>query len=195
MEGTRSKVMFAQYTDEDLVVAIAQKNTLAVNTLYDRYGQKLFHYFYRMLWKNKELAEDYTQELFLKIIQHASTFQLGLSFTTWMYSIAHNMCKNEYRKETVKMNYAKEKIKEPEKIILEKNIDLQNFTVAVANCIEQLGVEKQSLFILRFQQNLTIPQISTILHIAEGTVKSRLFYLLKEMKEDLIQYKNIHLTI
>lgn len=183
---------YQNHTDEELLPLIAGGASSAFDELYHRYSQKMFSYFFRMLWKNKELAEDQTQELFFKIIHNAKKFETGRSFSTWLYSIAHNMCKNEYRKEEVRMKYAK--IKTGESLTgNEKNIDLQKFKVAVSHCIGKLNEEKKSLFILRFQEHLSVPEISTILDIPEGTIKSRLFYLLKDMKEELSEFKTLHI--
>jgi RNA polymerase sigma-70 factor (ECF subfamily) len=90
------------------------------------------------------------------------------------------------------MKYAK--IKTSESMAgTEKSLDLQRFRVAVTNCISRLNEEKKSLFILRFQEHLSVPEISTILNIPEGTIKSRLFYLLKDMKDELSEFKALHI--
>jgi RNA polymerase sigma-70 factor, ECF subfamily len=183
---------YQHHTDEALLPLIAGGSSSAFDELYHRYGQRMFSYFFRMLWKNKELAEDQVQELFMKIIHHAKSFEPGRPFSTWCYSIAHNMCKNEYRKEETRMKYAK--VKPAESIAgNEKNIDLRRFRAAVTSCISKLNEEKKSLFILRFQEHLSVPEISTILNIPEGTIKSRLFYLLKDMKDELSEFKTLHI--
>lgn len=186
-------ISYQTYRDEDLLLPVADGSATAFEELYRRYGQKMFSYFFRMLWKNKELAEDQTQELFVKVIKHARSFETGRSFSTWLYSIAHNICKNEYRKAEVRMKHAKIKQDEKATAFAGKNMDLQKFRIAVSNCIQQLTEEKRSLFILRFQEQLSVPEISQVLNIPEGTIKSRLFYLLKEMKEELQEFKTLHL--
>ena len=183
---------YQNHTDELLLPEIADGATAAFNELYSRYGQKMFSYFFRMLWKDKELAEDHTQELFLKIIKHARDFEATKSLSTWIYSIAHNMCKNEYRKKETRMKHASIKNNEQAES-KEKSIDLQKFRVAITRCVSQLSEEKKSLFILRFQEHLSVPEISRILAVPEGTIKSRIFYLLKDMTEDLKEFKTIHL--
>jgi RNA polymerase sigma-70 factor, ECF subfamily len=183
---------YHDHTDEELLPLVANKAAGAFDELYHRYGQRLFGYFFRMLWKDKEKAEDNVQELFLKVIQHANSFETGRSFSTWLYSIAHNMCKNEYRKQEIRMKHAKTITASPV-VAKEKNLDLQKFRIAVANCIGRLDEEKRSLFVLRFQEQLSVPQISSIMHIPEGTIKSRLFYLLKEMKNELQEFKTLHI--
>ena len=143
-----------------------------------------------MLWKNKELAEDCTQELFIKLIRNAQGFEQGKTLATWLYSIAHNMCKNEYRKAEVRtkhvvMNKTQTKTTEA------KNLDLYRFKEAVHDCMNELDEERKSLFVLRFQEQLSVPEISSIMNIPEGTVKSRLFYLLKDMKEKLKHFETV----
>lgn len=183
-------VTYQNATDAELLAGMAEGSSQAFNELYGRYGQRLFSYFFRMLWKNKELAEDCMQELFLKLIKHAGSFEKGRSVSTWLYSIAHNMCKNEYRRaefrnKHLSMNKISETATEA------KNPDLHRFKEAVHECMNEMEEEKQSLFVLRFQEQLSVPEISTILAIPEGTVKSRLFYLLKEMKEKLKHFETL----
>ncbi len=178
--------------DEMLVPLIANGSVAAFDEIYKRYAQKMFSYFYRMLWKNKELAEDFTQELFMKIMAHAYRFETDRTFSTWMYSIANNMCKNEYRKKETQMKHT---IAQPILSVAgtEKNTDLQKFKQALSACIGRLPEEKQTLFTLRFQEQLSIPEISAVLKIPEGTIKSRVFYLLKDLKDELSAFKNVHI--
>jgi len=183
---------YQNLSDAALVRETGAGATGAFDELYGRYGQKLFSYFYRMLWKNRELAEDQTQELFLKVLRHAGSFDADRPFSTWLYSMAHNMCKNEYRKEEVRQRPAAIAAGKdlPQ---TEKALDLKQFSSAVANALANLTEEKHSLFVLRFQEQLSVPQISAIMQVPEGTVKSRIFYLLKELKEELHSFKNIYL--
>jgi RNA polymerase sigma-70 factor, ECF subfamily len=184
-------ITYKDYADEQLLGPVAVGAADAFAELYYRYGQKMFSYFFRMLWKDKQLAEDQTQELFLKVIRQAKRFDADKSFSTWLYSMAHNMCKNEYRRSAVRAKYRN--MKQDTKLASQENqIDLRKFKEAVHVCIDELNEEKRSLFILRFQEQLSVPDISRILSIPEGTVKSRLFYLLKEMKEKLKQFQTLH---
>jgi RNA polymerase sigma-70 factor (ECF subfamily) len=183
-------ITYQNLSDEALMPEIAEGSSSAFDELYKRYGQKLFSYFFRMLWKNKELAEDCTQELFIKLIKAAQGFEQGRSLSTWLYSIAHNMCKNEYRREEVRTKHMAMN-KSSHQITEAKNLDLHRFKEAVHDCMSELDEEKKSLFVLRFQEQLSVPEISGIMNIPEGTVKSRLFYLLKDMKEKLKHFETV----
>jgi RNA polymerase sigma-70 factor (ECF subfamily) len=186
------KLSYENETDEQLVSGIAAGSKAAFNTLYQRYGQKMYSYFYRMLWQNHELAEDQVQELFIRLFRYAHGFNNNRSFSTWLYSIAHNQCKNEYRKAAVKMKH-KPVMNEAVNSNAEKNPDLQKFKSAIQAKLNLLPEEKKTLFILRFEEQLSVPVISNILELPEGTVKSRIFYLLKELRDELSAFK--HLSI
>jgi RNA polymerase sigma-70 factor (ECF subfamily) len=184
------KAMLQTQTDENLMGLVAKGSAKAFEELYLRYAQKMFGYFFRMLWKNKELAEDLTQELFVKLIKHAASFEPEKRFNTWFYSIANNLCKNEYRKAETKMKY-KPNTQTGITGNMEEHTDRKRFKEAVADYIAQLTEEKKALYILRFEEQRSVPDISAILHINEGTIKSRIFYLLKDMKEQLHPFKNL----
>ena len=88
---------YRQYSDEKLLAFISEGNQKAFDELYLRYGKKLHYYFYQAFSKDSHKADDFLQDLFVKIFQNASQFDPHRKFSTWMYSIAANMCKNEFR--------------------------------------------------------------------------------------------------
>ena len=91
-------------SDEDLIISISNGNNDAFNELYSRYKDRLHYYFYRMLSQDKEIAKDFLQEIFMKIIYKANYFDPKMNFSTWIFSIANNMCKNEYRRQDIRKN-------------------------------------------------------------------------------------------
>lgn len=181
--------IYQHYKDEELLPLLKSGGHAAFDELYKRYGQKMFSYFFRMLWKNKELAEDFTQDLFVKLINNADAYLEGRNVSTWLYSIANNMCKNEYRKQEVRKVHGMQQKAEPSTDAV--NPDMKRFKEAVHQCTNELPEEKKALYMLRFQENLSVPDISKIMNLPEGTIKSRIFYLLKEMKEKLKEFESL----
>ena len=89
-------------TDEQLMQLIGQGNQEAFRQLYERHARRLQGFFLRMLAYDEEKAKDFTQELFIKVYEQSPRFNEGKSpFTTWLYSMAYNLCKNEYRHQEV----------------------------------------------------------------------------------------------
>ena len=184
------KITYHPSSDEELVELIAAADNSAFTELYHRHGQKIFSYFFRMLWKDKNLAEDFTQELFMKLIRNAASFEKEKVFSTWMYSIAHNMCKNEYRKKEIRQQHLSMVAKQhPSAEAV--NPDHKRFKNALQRFLQSLSEEKRSLYTLRFHENLSVPEISQIIEVPEGTVKSRIFHLMKEIKNELKEFENI----
>ncbi len=88
------------------MVALNTQDTAAFDELYERYSTRLLHYFYRMLGKETEKAQDFLQDLLLKIVEKPHLFDTRQRFSTWVYTIASNMCKNEYRRLQVRQQPA-----------------------------------------------------------------------------------------
>lgn len=169
---------------------VAGGNSVAFSVLYDRYADKMMRYFYRMLGQDREKAEDFTQEVFVKLIEKPHLYDVGKKFSTWLYSIACNMCKNEYRRLAVRKNTVSEepdpnrtKDENPDDVI--RNMDKKTFEKMLEIELGMLDDNHRTTFLLRFQEEMSIKEISDVMGISEGTVKSRLFYTVKKLSEKL----------
>jgi RNA polymerase sigma-70 factor, ECF subfamily len=196
-----SKVLHLKYghhSDEELMLLVREKNGQAFEVLYDRYAKRLYNYFLRMLWKDREKSRDFTQELFAKVADRPELFDPSRSFITWLYSIAHNMCKNEYAKQEVRSRVHKDiKSSDPytELPMGGQSLDRSEFMSKLKQALDGLDETKRTTFALRFDQELTIPEIAEVMQCNEGTVKSRIFYILKDLSVKLKEYEGILMMI
>ena len=168
--------LYIKYSDADLMRQICSANKAAFNELYKRYSKRLLYYFYRMLGNSEEMAQDFLQDLFYKLIDKPHLYDPGQRFSTWIFSIAHNMCKNEYRRRTVRNH-----IFSSENVVTyqsgeEDEPDLSAMANIIYDELDTLGESHKTAFILRYREGFQIKEISEILSLPEGTVKSRLFY-------------------
>lgn len=188
------KKKYQKYSAEQLMEFIQAGNTGAFDELYFRFNKKLLHYFYRMLGEEGK-AQDFLQEIFLKIVEKPKFFDTRKKFYSWIFSVANNMCKNEYRRKEVRkhvnqlenmddLSYESKSDCFP----VEKKYDQKQFLSALHNELTKMELEQQTTFLLRFQQNLSIREISDILECSEGTIKSRLFYTTKKLATKLKDY-------
>lgn len=171
---------------------VARSDNRAFSTLYDRHSPALLRYFHRMLWKDMEKAEDFVQDFFMKIIRYPESFDPKRKFSTWMYSVAHNMCKNEYRRMEIrkpadfeKAAYAAEGDHGDH---FGKRIDRKAFMKRLSGELEHLDENHRTTFLLRYEENFSIREISEVLDCSEGTVKSRLFYTLRRLSSKLQEF-------
>jgi RNA polymerase sigma-70 factor (ECF subfamily) len=177
-------------SDEELMQQMMQGNSQAFALLYDRYSEKLIRYFYRMLGQDRDKAEDFTQDLFTKLIEKPQLFDTTKKFGTWVFSIACNMCKNEYRRLAVRQGTVNDeakaiKAKDENSENVVDYMDKKSFNQLLHVELGLLDEKHRSVFILRFQEEMSIKEIGEALGISEGTVKSRLFYTLKKLSEKL----------
>ena len=184
------KKRLTHFTDEELMQEIQQRSEAALVEIYQRYSAPLLRYFTRMLWHNTDVAQDFLQDLFLKIIDNQGRFDTNRKFSTWIYSIAHNMCKNEYRNKEHR-DSAIIPIERHSHTDLNKLIDERDFKNRLNFLLETLDDESKTLFLLKYEHEFDLEKISAILAIPVGTIKSRLFYLRKGLSQELSEYKNI----
>lgn len=176
-------------TDEDLLIAISNGDNDAFNELYSRYKDRLLYYFYRMLFQDKEVAKDFTQEIFIKIINKPHLYNPKMKFSTWIFSIANNMCKNEYRRQDIRKNTIA--CDNPDSFNNEDLNDENHEPVIklIFKYLEGFDEFQKSSFLLKYREGFSIDEISEILELPVGTVKSRLFYTRKKLQENI---KNNH---
>jgi RNA polymerase sigma-70 factor (ECF subfamily) len=175
-------------TDQKLMQGVQRRDTSAFDELYSRYSRRLLSYFHRELGGDGQKAQDFLQDLFLKIVEKPDSFDTSKNFSTWIFTVAYNMCKNEYRRLDVRRN-TEENVRmeqvtqhsEAHGRNPEQRMDQDKFETALLAELQELGDGHRSAFLLRHQQNLSIKEIAEVLGCSEGTVKSRLFYATQKL--------------
>lgn len=178
-------------SDEELMSLLTKGGQSAFDELYNRYSKPLLNFFYRMLNKDRKKAEDMLHDLFLKIIEEPERFDQTRTFSTWFYTLAGNMVKNEYRSREVQYEYEIQSRNQSTETIENQaeTIDRQVFNKRLQTEIDKLDSNAKTLFNLRFIEEMSVKQIAEIMEIPEGTVKSRLFYITRLLAKKLSKYK------
>jgi len=192
------KKRFDSLSDEDLMVQLSLGEKRAFDEIYLRYSGVLFGYFNKMLWQDKEKAQDMVHDLFAKLIVNPTSFDANRSFKTWLFTIACNMCKNEFKKIEVRKNVSNSldqhySLKSEDNVL--NTVQDKFFKVAFDESMESLDDKHREVFSLRHLQGLSMKEIADVLVINEGTVKSRLFYATKQLAEKLKDYQSILIEI
>lgn len=183
------KPSYKSMSDEALMRSLSKGDKRAFDEIYDRYAGPLLGYFMRMLWRDREKSEDFVHDLFAKIVRNPDYFDMERSFKTWVYSVANNMCKNEYKKQEVRKgtrngldeHYS---ISDSSANVMSEVQD-SFFREAFEKGLESLDEKHREVFVLRHIEGLSVKEVSEMLGINEGTVKSRMFYAIKYLSEEL----------
>lgn len=173
-------------TDEALIALLSSnRRNEALTELYRRYGSRVFGYFFRMFRGDRDKAQDFVQELFLRILERHHQFDPTKKFSTWMFTIASNMSKTSFRNEPIKLP-----VEGNEKVYLSDDDHTKNeFQRALMEALGELDEVHRSTFVLRYMNQLSLKEISEINEIPLGTVKSRLFHATKKMAVALKEFQ------
>ena len=150
--------------------------------LYLEHGPRAQGFFMRMTGYDRELSRDLTQDLFMRLWSARDSYDHKRPFSTWMFAIAYNMLKNEYRRRMTIMEYA-ENVDKEEPVTETDHLEIEQRDQILRNAISLLPEPQKVVFLLRYEEELPLSEIARVCNIPEGTVKSRLFTALTAVRE------------
>lgn len=171
-------------TDEELMQRVREGDAAALEGLVRRYHQPLLHFAARFL-DDRDAADDIVQETFLRVLQAALRWRLRAKFSTWIYTIAANLCRDELkrarrgREESWDPNGADPPDPAPSPETQALN-NLQALRVRAA--IRRLPLEQRQAVILYHYHDLSHAEIAQVCHCPVGTVKSRLHHAHRKLR-------------
>jgi len=167
-------VKTTRLADEQLV-ACYQKTSdeECFETLYQRYASKVYQKCLTMT-KDTNLAEDYTQDIFLKVFNKIDSFQERSKFSTWLYSISHHYCLDQIR---IGKRMVHESWSETLQDQLPEEDDENVLAVRLSDLgklLEGIPGDEVQLLQMKYEQNMSIKDIAKVHSLSESAVKMRL---------------------
>ncbi|RCW50294.1 RNA polymerase sigma factor [Paenibacillus prosopidis] len=156
---------------------------------YDQYRKRIRKYL--SLKVNPMIVDDLTQQVFLKAIENIHTFKENSSLFTWIFKIAQNTVKNEFRslsrKKEINYDFADY---ESQSVSLDfaKNVEIR---IDISSALKQLNELDQQIISLRFFVDCTLLEISKIVGMRESAVKNRLYRSLEKLRRELKEWGDI----
>lgn len=172
-------------SDEELVSNIVKNNdTLLFAVLYDRFAPLVYNKCYGFA-KDEDEAKDLTQDVFLKLFVKLASFKGKSKFSTWLYAFTYNHCVNYVTRNTAKkfekqsVDYADiENISEEPNDEAFNDMRLDKLKLA----LNLVSPDEKMILLLKYQDNLSIKEIESVLDIGESAVKMRI----KRAKDKLL---------
>ncbi len=171
--------------DGDVVAAFLAGEERAFQEIVDRYQTRLLNFVYRTIG-DREKAEDLVQEVFIRVYRHLHRFDATKKFSTWIYTIASNLAKNELRNrsrnplvlfQTIRKNWQDEERPLQFEDSSSRPDDLfrkRHLRALVEEATAQLPEHHRQVFVLRELEGKSYEEIAEITSTNLGTVKSRL---------------------
>lgn len=176
-------------SDESLMSSLQKGDESAFTALYDRYSNRILYFMFKMLRNDEAKAQDFTQDIFIKVIESADQFDVTKSFKTWIFTIAANQCKNYFRsnKQMFDIDDSSNSIVFQDGI--EENYDQKEFRIQLNIEVDKLSYKFKETFILRYFEDLKLKEIAKIMDCPVGTIKSRLNQVTQVLAKNLKVYR------
>ena len=191
-------------SDEVLMMQFQGGDRSAFTVLVRRHKTPIFNFILRQV-RTKSTAEDLTQDVFVRVVQNAATFKHEARFTTWVYSIARNLCIDHLRKMSLRRHPSLDQATGKDKdgpTLGERVADKHHSAAAdrqamsadiaarIVDAVDELPVEQREVFLLRQLGKVPFKEIAKMTGVPENTVKSRMRYALERLQEALSEYED-----
>lgn len=174
----------AKAIDHALMRRVQRDEYDAFEELVDRYKSRLVNLIYRMLNDQNE-AEDLVQETFLRVWTHRQDYDFSYCLSTWIYTIALNLAKNELRKRRKFKFFSLLDMTEKGLELPDPKMGPSALGHMLEGAIGKLPGKYKEAFLLRDVEQLPYEEVAQILGVPLGTVKSRVNRARAVLKDEL----------
>lgn len=187
-------IMMQDLSDDDLMRQYQKGEALAMDELVRRYKNPIYRFACR-LCVNAHEAQDVAQEVFLRLHQYKDNFSPQGKFSSWLFSIAHNLCVSRLRRRKWWAIWPRMPDCPDEPVETESPhpspdavVEVNETQSKVKECIGALPFLQREALILREYENLDYRDIARILKKPQGTVKTLIYRARQNLKTKLLPY-------
>ncbi len=175
------------HTDEQLMLRLKSGDRQAFDAIVERYRDRMVSFAYRMVG-NAELAQDVAQETFVRVYKSAGTFRDDGRLSPWLYRIASNVCLSERTKrakEALNVDYDTLEDMHDSGVLVDEQALASLDNEKLARAVAKLSSLHKTALIMHVYQGMTYAEIGEAINVPTGTVKSRIFYAIRKLREVL----------
>jgi RNA polymerase sigma-70 factor (ECF subfamily) len=185
-----------RHEENELVRQVREGNRQAFTELVTRYQQDIYKLAYGF-FQDRDDAMEIVQETFMRVYEKIDRYGQGSTenaFRNWMYRIAYNLCIDFYRKFKKKKTDDKElyeflESRDRETTNPESDMDRIHFKHTLKKSVMDLSKRQQMVFMLKHYSDLKHQEISNILDLSVGTVKSLYHRAIKNLGKRLVRFE------
>lgn len=187
------------------MLAFQQGEVAAFAVLLERHRRPVFAFLLRQVG-NRAAAEDLLQETFLRLVHHADSYRPEAKLTTWLYTIARNLCADHGRRGKLRL------VTSLDQPLLRNGAadgptlgdaqtngapDVERLAISrelgerLQRALEAMNPEQREVFLLREVSGLSFREIAEVVAAPENTVKSRMRYALEHLRGELEEYRDL----
>jgi RNA polymerase sigma factor (sigma-70 family) len=174
---------YTDQSDETLAVRAARGDQEAVSVLVRRHSPRLYGFLQRY-HPDRDDCDDLLQDTWIRALANLDRFDPKKRFTTWLFQIALNLCRDLARRDRVRFGYRKD-VQEMQKGVAGVTPEEKVDAMKAMQAIEALPLEQKEVLLLRYYHGFPEAEVSEILGCPRGTVKSRLHQAVKVVRRKL----------
>jgi len=189
--------------DEALMVRYQKGDVRAFEILLTRHRRPVFNFILRFVGA-RETAEDLLQEVFLRVVKGAENYQRQAKFTTWLYTIARNLCVDHSRRMKHRRAQSLDApmgansdsgtlldVVAGDELPSDRRAVSSELADKMKGAIQGLSEEQREVFLMREFLDMPFKQIAEVVGVPENTVKSRMRYALEKLRLELEEYADL----
>lgn len=190
-------------SDEELMLLFGQGEAAAFEVLLKRHERPIFNFILRSC-RRQDIAQELMQEVFLRVIKSAKSYQQKAKFTTWLYTIARHICIDRVRRASYgkelsldeRMSSGDDDHKSFADMVVDEGAGVSHmayertmFQNRLKDALELLPHDQREVFILKEINGLKFREIAQVVDAPVPTVKSRMRYALQALRGHLADYR------
>jgi RNA polymerase sigma-70 factor (ECF subfamily) len=171
--------------DEELMLAYGRGDAGAFETLYRRHRGPLFRFMLRALSNSaghRSTAEEVFQEAWIRVIEARGRYTPQARFTTWLYTIAHNLLVDHWRKKGLTLVQLEDDAPLAAPDNPARQAEARESLARLLQAIDALPAVQREAFLLHQEAGLTVAEIAAVTGAGEEAAKSRLRYAMAKLK-------------
>ena len=178
-------------TDESIMEAVKNGNLQQVSVLFERHHKPIFNFLAKMAM-DRELAEDLTQNVFLRMIKYRSSYREGNRFMPWIYQMARNCFSDHYQANKNKFSGHIEVEKMAEKISDNEEGELQQEREELLlRSMARLEEEQRELLVLTRFQHMKYEEVAQLMDTSVANIKVKVHRAIGKLREHYFELEKI----
>jgi RNA polymerase sigma-70 factor (ECF subfamily) len=167
--------------DEELMLAYRHGDAGAFETLYKRHRGAVYRFMLRAV-KQRAAAEELFQDAWMRVIEARSRYAPQARFTTWLYTIAHNLVVDHWRRKGLTLVELNEEVGATSPDNPARQVEAREALGRFLHALEALPAAQREAFLLHEEGGLSVAEIAKVTGSGEEAAKSRLRYAMAKLK-------------
>jgi RNA polymerase sigma factor (sigma-70 family) len=178
-------------TDESIMEAVKGGNLQQASLLFERYHKRIFNFLARMTF-DRELAEDLTQNVFLRIIKYRNSYREGLKFQSWIYQVARNVFSDHYQTNKNRTsNFVDVENVSDHMADSDETEDMDEKEKILHRSLAKLSEEQRELLVLTRFQHMKYEEVAVIMDTTVANIKVKVHRAILKLREYYFELEKI----